>query len=238
MTAYSDQAYREQRPPPPTSRLRYDPTRPVDDAAIAAARRHTGRVKRLKIILPALALVGAGAFWATVHFVPTDLASIAKGAGIDVNANSVVMNKPRISGFEGTRRAYDVQADTAVQSLSDPKVVTFNKIDASIGLDGAGTATVNATTGVYDGNHNTLNLKNGIAISTDTGYSASVDEAAVDLGQGTLVTTKPIVIQTAEGSIRANGLSVTERGKHVLFSNGVSVTYLPQGPLAAAPETK
>jgi lipopolysaccharide export system protein LptC len=191
-------------------------------------------VRRLKIILPALAIIGAGVFWTTMHFIPTDLAAIAKGAGIDVNSNSVVMNKPRISGFEGTRRAYDVEAETAVQSLSDPKVMTFNKIDASIGLDGAGTATVNAAVGVYDGNHNTLALKNGIAISTDTGYSASVDAAAVDLAQGSLTTSTPVDIKTAEGSLHAGALSVTDRGKHVLFSNGVSVTFTPQGPLAAA----
>jgi lipopolysaccharide export system protein LptC len=238
MTAYSDQVYRDPGGEPPQRRLRYDPTRPVDEAAFGAARRHSARVRMLKIVLPVLAVIGAGVFWGTMHFVPTDLTAIAKGAGIDVNSNSVVMNKPRISGFEGTRRAYDIEADNAVQSLSDPKVVTFNKIDASIGLDGQGTATLNAGIGVYDGNHNTLQMKGGIAIATDNGYSATVDQAAVDLGAGSLTTSTPIEIKSAEGSIRANHLAVTERGKHVVFDGGVSVTYTPQGDLAAAAGAK
>jgi lipopolysaccharide export system protein LptC len=218
---------------PARPRLTYDPTRPLDERAFAAARRHTRRVGLLKVALPILAVAAAGGFWSAVQFVPTDLSAIAKGAGIDVTAESVTMNRPRISGFEGTRRAYDVQAESAVQSLSDPKIVTFHKIDASIGLDDAGTAKVFAPTGVYDGNWNTLALKDGITIATDTGYSATVGEVAVDLGRGTLVSEMPIEIRTGQGMIKANSISVTERGKRVMFGNGVSVTFTPDGDLAA-----
>ena len=238
MTAFSDGAYRGARLEPPPRRLRYDPTRPIDDAALRAARRHTVRVRWLKVALPALAIAGAGVFWGAVHFIPTDLAAIAKGAGIDVSADSVVMNKPHISGFEGTRRAYEVHADNAVQNLSDPKIVTFNGIDATVGLDDAGTAKLNAAVGVYDGNRNTLLLKNGIAIATDTGYSASVDQAALDLGKGSMVTTVPIEIHSSDGAIRANAVTVSDRGKHVIFSGGVSVSFLPKGELAGPPQGK
>jgi lipopolysaccharide export system protein LptC len=222
----------------PRRPIRYDPTRPRSDDAFTAARSHTSRVRRLKVVLPLLAVAGAGLFWATARFVPSDLATIAQNAGIDVTAQSIVMNRPRISGFEGTRRAYEVQAEKAVQSLSDPKVVTFQTIDASIGLDGAGTATLDATTGVYDGNRNTLKLTEGIAIATTTGYSASASEADIDLGQGSMVSSSPIEIKTGQGTIRANALTVSERGKRVAFTNGVSVTYLPPGELAAAPEAR
>jgi lipopolysaccharide export system protein LptC len=218
---------------PARPRWSYDPTRPLDERAFAAARRHTRRVGWLKVALPALAALAVAGFWSAVQFIPTDLAAIAKGAGIDVTSESVTMKRPRISGFEGTRRAYDVQAESAVQSLSDPKVVTFHKIDASIGLDDAGTAKVSAPTGVYDGNHNTLVLKDGIAIATDTGYSATVGQVAVDLGKGSLESEMPIEISTGQGTIKANSISVSERGKRVVFGNGVSVTFTPDGELAA-----
>jgi lipopolysaccharide export system protein LptC len=235
MAVQEDHAYADATAKPaPRRRLRYDPTRPVDDAAFATARSHSRLVRRLKVILPVVAVLAVAVFWGAIRFIPTDLATIAKGAGIDATSQSITMTRPRISGFEGTRRAYDVQAETAVQSLSDPKVVTFNKIDASIGLDAAGTAKLNAATGIYDGNKNTLILKDGIAIATDTGYTASVREASVDLGKGSLVTSVPIEITTGQGSIRANSLNVTDRGKRIIFGNGVSVTFTPPGDLAAA----
>jgi len=237
MTHYREDAYSgRDADQTPRSRIMYDPTRARGPQAFREARRHSRLVRRLKYILPALAIAGAGGFWATARYMPSDLALVASLANLDIEDNAIVMDEPRISGFEGTRRAYEVKAESAVQSLDDPKVVTFNTIDASVGLDEAGTATIDATTGVYDGNANTLVLKDGIAIKTTTGYWASFREAAIDLAQGSLVSSQPIEIRTSEGTIRANGVQVSERGKRIAFVNGVSVTYLPPGELAAAPD--
>jgi lipopolysaccharide export system protein LptC len=221
--------------PPVRHRIRYDPTRRGGEQAYQAARRHSRVVRALRIVLPALAVAGILLFWASARFIPGDLAGLISSAGIDVTSNSVVMNTPHISGFEGTRRAYDVTAAHAIQSLNDPKVLTFEEIKAHIGLDNAGTATVDATTGIYNGNNNTLELKNGISIQTTTGYSAKAEQAAVDLAKGSLQSSHPVEIHGKEGSLRANSMVVTDRGKHVTFSGGVSVTFMPPAELVAAP---
>jgi lipopolysaccharide export system protein LptC len=192
-------------------------------------------VRRLKIVLPALAVAGLGLFWATSRIIPSDLASLISLAGIDPLTNSVVMDKPQISGFEGTRRAYEVKADRAVQALDNPKVVTFEQIAAKIGLEDAGTATVDAEMGVFDGNNDTLTLSEGISIETTTGYWATFVEAAIDLREGSLTSDQPIEIRTEQGTIRANGVAITDHGKRIAFLNGVSVTYLPAAELAMAP---
>lgn len=191
-------------------------------------------MRTLKYSLPALAIAAAGLFWGTIRFMPSELATIVSLSTVETESNSVIMDKPRISGFEGTRRAYEVKADSAVQSLDDPKVMTFKAIDARVGLAAAGSATIDATTGVYDGNDNTLVLKDGIAIKTTTGYWASFKEAAIDLRKGSLTSSQPIEIRTNEGTIRANAVEVSDHGKRIAFRNGVSVTYLPAGELAAA----
>ena len=85
---------------------------------------------------------------------------------------------------------------------------------------------------------NTLVLKNGIAIATDTGYSAAIDQASLDLGKGSMVSTVPIEIKSSDGAIRANAVSVSDRGKHVVFSGGVSVSFLPKGELAGPAQEK
>ena len=215
----------------PARRVRYDPraTRGID--AFGAAERNSRRVRILKFVLPALVVLGAAVFWGTARFVPGDMTAIVESAGIDIESNSVIMQKPHISGFEGTRRAYEVKADSAVQNLDDPKVVTFSAIDGRFGLDEAGEAILDATTGVYDGNTNTLTLSDGIDVETNTGYSATLQGAAIDLAKGTLVSDQPLEIRTGEGSIRANGVSVSERGKRVTFTNGVSVVYMPPAEL-------
>ena len=235
MTDYRDETtFDRDEEPAPRSRIRYDPTRARGEQAFRAAHRHSRLVRRLKYSLPALAIAAAGLFWGTIRFMPSDLATIVSLSTVEAESNSVIMDKPRISGFEGTRRAYEVKADSAVQSLDDPKVMTFKTIDARVGIDAAGSATIDATTGVYDGNDDTLVLKDGIAIKTTTGYWASFKEAAIDLRKGSLISSQPIEIRTNEGTIRANAVEVSDHGKRIAFRNGVSVTYLPPGELAAA----
>jgi len=239
MTDYRDETtFDQDEEPALRSRIRYDPTPTGGEQAFRAAHRHSRLVRRLKYILPALAIAAAGLFWGTIRFMPSELATIVSLSTVEAESNSVIMDKPHISGFEGTRRAYEVKADSAVQSLDNPKVMTFKAIDARVGLDAAGTATIDATTGVYDGNDNTLVLKDGIAIRTTTGYWASFKEAAIDLGKGSLTSSQPIEIRTNEGTIRANAVEVSDHGKRIAFRNGVSVTYLPPGELAAASEDR
>jgi len=232
MTDYTEDA-------PVRHRIRYDPTtRRGGEQAYTAARRHSRVVRVLRIVLPTVAVAGILLFWASARFIPSDLAGLISNAGIDLTSNSVVMKTPHISGFEGTQRAYEVTAARAIQSLDDPKVLTFEKINAHIGLEDAGTATVDAGTGVYNGNNNTLQLKDGITITTTTGYAASIDQAAIDLSKGNLKSDSPVEISGKEGSLRANSVIILNRGKRVVFRGQVAVTFMPPAELAKAPEAE
>jgi lipopolysaccharide export system protein LptC len=235
MSALDDDQYADDRTrgEPRAPRIRYNPPKERDPNAYAKATRHSALVRSLKFVLPTLAILAIVAFWATARVIPGDLSSLVAVATIDQKSNSVVMDKPHISGFEGTRRAYEVKAETALQSLKDPKVVTFKTITGHFGLEDAGTATVNAAVGIYDGNNNTLVLKDGIDLKTDNGYAGTFKDAAIDLGKGTLTSSSPLQLSTADGTIHANAVNITGNGKHILFSNGVSVTYLPPGELTA-----
>jgi len=240
MTALDDDLYTEDEAKPARASprrgggVRYNPTHVRGEAAFRSAARHSTLVNRLKYILPGLAIAGIALFWRTARFIPGDLESLVKSSGIDVKTNTVVMQKPQISGFAGTRRAYEIKADSAVQSLSDPKIVTFTKIAGNLGLEDSGTATLSAPSGVYDGNTNTLTLKDGIDIETTTGYAAHLSGAAIDLGGGSMTSSEPLELRAKEGTLRANAIEVLDRGKRVVFRNGVSVTYLPPGELVSA----
>jgi len=212
-------------------RLRYTPPQPRVDDAYERARRHSGTVRRLRIILPLIIIIAIVAFWATLKLVPGNIASLIAVAGIDAKTNSVVMQAPHISGFEGTRRAYELKAAKATQSLSDPKMVTFTTITGHFGMDDGGVATINAGNGTFNGHDNTLEVHDGVTLATTDGTSGHLQDAAINLDQGTMSSSKPLDFKMKLGSIHANAIQVSERGKHLLFSNGVSVTYLPAGDL-------
>jgi lipopolysaccharide export system protein LptC len=238
MSAVDDDQYTEDRQTPGAARaprIRYNPPKDRDPDAYRRAARHSSVVRRLRFILPAIAAVAIVAFWASAKVIPGGMQSVVSVASIDPTTNSVVMDKPHISGFEGTRRAYEVKAESALQSLDDPKVVTFKTITGRFGMGDSGTATVNAASGVYDGNKNTLLLKEGIDIKTTDGTSGRLTDAAIDLGTGTLTSSSPLQLSTPQGTIRANAVDVTGNGQRIFFSHGVSVTFMPPDDLLSQP---
>jgi lipopolysaccharide export system protein LptC len=201
------------------------------------ARRHTGLVRWLKIILPALAGAGVVAFLVAMKTMTSDIADLFTLASIAVDSKNLIMEKPHLSGFKGTEHSYEVHAERAMQDLSNPKIVRLEMIDAEFGLTSAVRVSLDATAGVFDGDEETLELSQGITVSSTDGYSAKLEMATVDLRAGTLVSEGAIEISSSDGLVRSRALSISERGKKIAFTGGVSVTFVPPDMPEASAET-
>jgi lipopolysaccharide export system protein LptC len=222
-----------ERRPPRRREFRYDPNEVRGEEVYRDARRHTGLVRWLKIILPALAGAMIVAFLVTMKMVTGNIGELFSLAGITMDTKSLIMEKPHLSGFKGTEHSYEVVADRAVQDLANPKVVRLENIAAEFGLTSDVRISLDATTGVFDGDKEMLELTDGITVSSTDGYAAKLDQAHIDFRGRTLASQGPVEIRSNEGLVRARELSVTDRGKKIVFSGGVSVTYMPP----ATPET-
>jgi lipopolysaccharide export system protein LptC len=220
-------------PRPSRRRIKVDSAR--RDAEFDRARRGSRRVGWLKVVLPALAVIGIGGYIAFYALMPKDIAVSLSGLSLDTK--SLTIDKPRFSGFTGTAQSYEISARRAIQDLANPKLVRLEEIEGTFGISG-GKGTLAAKAGVYDSAAQTLMLKDGVSVKTSKGIAVELGEATVDFTNKTLVSQAPITISAAEGAIRANGVRVGEGGKTVTFEKGVSVTYLPKtgGDNASPPE--
>jgi lipopolysaccharide export system protein LptC len=228
---YEDEYEEDPGPPPPARKVRFDPRRDRGADYFDRAHRHSRLVRSLKYGLPALALVSVAGFFLIVQMAPGAMdggaAAVISLSGVDVENKSLVMDKPNISGFEGTRHSYEVTAAQAVQNLANSRVVTLNAIAATIGIGGDQTALVKAVTGVLDSTTKIIDLKGGIDLDTTSGYKARLEEATIDFEKGHLVSKKPVKISGKEGTINANAMEVIDRGKRIIFTGGVKVTIIP-----------
>ena len=221
---------------PRRRQFRYDPARIRGEEVFGAARRHSGLVRWLKIVLPALAGAAVVAFVLAIRMITSDIGELFTIAGLAVDTKSLVMEKPHLSGFKGTEHSYEVHAERAVQDLANPKIVRLEEIAAEFGLSSDVKVSLGATAGVFDGDRETLALSDGITVSSTNGYAAKLEAATVDFGEGTLQSDLPVEIRATEGTIRSRKLSIGDRGKRIVFSGGVSLTYMPpEAPAAAAP---
>lgn len=193
------------------------------EAVFAAAKRHSRLVRSLRVILPVIVALGGAAFLATIYVVPKFASSFTHGK-IDIQSNSLVMDAPRVSGFSGTRRSYELSARRAIQSLENPKVVTLEAIAARLGLETDAMANVGAGRGIYDSQAETLRLEDGISIETANGYQAKLTDARVDLKRGTFASDHPIELTSADSTIRGNKIEISDGGRRIMVTEGVTMT--------------
>ena len=126
MTEYAEQ--------PPARRIRFDPTRVRDERLYARAYSHSRWVRRMKFVLPAVAIAAVAGFFLTMRVVTGTGEAVISNAGINVAKKSLEMKAPHISGFTGTKQSYELKALRALQDLDNPKVVRLEKIDGHFGI--------------------------------------------------------------------------------------------------------
>jgi lipopolysaccharide export system protein LptC len=248
----SDVSY--QSNPAPRREFRYDPAKIRGEEVYGAARRHSGWVRWLKIVLPALAGTAVLVFVLAMKVVTSDIADLFTLAGVAIDTKSLVMEKPHLSGFKGTEHSYEVHAERAVQDLANPKVVRLEEISAEFGLSSNVKVSLGAAAGRFDGDGQVLELSDGITVSSNNGYAAKLEAVTIDFEKGTLTSDRPVEIHAAgtdplggddgenpvqqlvqrnasgDAEPRARPSKEAERRTRVKFSGGVSLTYVPPPP--------
>ena len=194
--------------------------------AFKAARRHSRLVRVLRIVLPVAGVVAVAGFIVVTRFsLPGDLDLSA--ASLSVTPNAIIMDSPRMTGFDGDRREYSVTADRAIQPLTSPDQVRLEAIAASVTAAGQGPTTISAEAGEYDHGERTLRLTGEIAIDSAEGYLLRMTDAEIDFEAGTLASPNPVSVRYEDSEITGGRLSVTESGRLIVIEGQVRTMLMP-----------
>lgn len=197
------------------------------DLEFERAKRHSDKVRILKILLPVAAvliiLLILGALVVRSLFMP----QIDLGL-IKIDDGKLIMENPKLSGVDDNKRPYNLSAVRAIQNAENPAVVELQKIDAELPMDDAVSARIVAGNGVYDADAKTLLLRESVEVTTTDGMQIQLLEADVDIDKGTLVTRSPITATSPQADISSSSLSVEEGGDRLVFEGGVKMTLRPK----------
>jgi lipopolysaccharide export system protein LptC len=208
--------------------IRFDPTKERGAVYYDKAQRHSRHVLWLKIGLPTIAALSVAGFFLVMALNRGgDGLPALTLSGINLDTREITMDKPHISGFDGTKRAYEVNAEKAVQALGNPKVVNLETIDARFAVAEDVRANLVARAGIYDANTQKLTLDGGIEITTTNGYSGSLEHADVDIEKGTVFSDTGVLLRGKEGQITADSIEVLDQGKHIFFRGNVKLHFTP-----------
>lgn len=214
-------------PDRPASAARPEQRR-IEDAFVRA-RRHSRRVRLLKVGLPVAAVVMMAAFFLRSWVVLPDGVTIDLGSTA-IEDGRLVMADPRLEGLTGDSRAYRMTATRAIQNIGAADQIDLEGIDATVPFDSGNWMTIRTDAGRFDREGNTLEIDTDITVETDNGIRALLRSAQVDIGAGTLDTSEPVEISMDGGRIQADSLAVRERGAVMIFENRVRM-HLDRAPL-------
>lgn len=194
--------------------------------AFQAARRHSRNVRRLRLFLPAAGTLAVLAIVLLTRAGLPDNLDLSV-ASMSVTRNSIIMERPHLTGFDADRREYSVTADRAVQALTNPDSVRLEAIKASVSVTGRGTTNVTAAAGDFDNSAGKLRLEGGVVVDSSDGYSVRMQGADVDFTAGTLASADPVTVIFGDSSTTGRSLSVTGGGKVIVLEGGVRSTLMP-----------
>lgn len=191
------------------------------------ARSHSARVRRLRILIPAAAILALGSLAAVTLFNP--FGRIAPGVTIgpvSLSGTKVKMESPRLSGFRKGTRGYEVTAIAALQDVRKPTLIELQAMKGRIDTDDkGGLAHIEAATGLFDTAKETLTLDRDIRLWTDKGEEVRLKSAAVDFKTGSIASRETVTVTVPSGSVVADALDVVDNGRVISFIGNVHTEF-------------
>ena len=197
------------------------PTRPGAASALRWAR--LSRLLSWLAILVGLGfviafLVQAGLFASLLPDEPTPAASRAS------RTRSTPPNST-VNGMDRENQPYEVKAKRGWQDDKTPTLVHLDTVEGLFRRAAGAEYTITADTGLYDTNVKTLDLAGNVRIVQKDRFTALMDKAHVVVEEKKLTSDVPVDVTFGSGTIRANGMQITDDGARILFLNRVKAQF-------------
>lgn len=194
--------------------------------AFGQARRHTWFIRALRLVIPAATFsLAGGILFTSGIFAPSG--PILESSSVGIENGVLTMENARLTGIDEDDRPYEVNAITASQRLGEPGIITLDGIDAELSGGEKSWSSVAARSGQYDRDQEVLRLEDDVLVRSGEGYDVSLDSAYVDLRAGTVTSDDPVEIEMMNGTLRAQGMTIENRGETLRFFDGVSLRINP-----------
>jgi lipopolysaccharide export system protein LptC len=219
------------RPDPQTARSFWT-VRPGDsERMFVAARRHSRRVRLLRIALPAGVLFFLAVFVLWTWFNPMRMLFRIPDIGGDlvISGSKITMQSPRVTGYTRDSRPYELSAKAAAQDLTRPDIVELNELRAKFGMQDNTTSEVVAQSGVFNSKNEVLDLTSQTTVTSSSGYKVLLNKAQIDIRAHQLTTDQPVRVEMIRGVLDADSMQILEAGALLRFE-GVKMVVQPPPP--------
>ncbi|MEP0940205.1 MAG: LPS export ABC transporter periplasmic protein LptC [Rhizobiaceae bacterium] len=189
------------------------------------AHSHSKRVALLKKALPIVALLIIVAFVLMAMTTRIPIANLTVDE-IGLKEGKLVMQKPKMAGFDKKSRPYDVRALQAIQDLAKPGMVLLKTIDAKLPMSATSFADIVAKSGIYDTTKEQLLLKDNVKIKGARGMDILLQDANINVKTGVMESQNPVTVTSKNTNLSADSVRVEGGGERIYFNSRVKMTII------------
>ena len=197
-----------------------DPDRAL---AFRIAKRHSVRVRVLKVLLPTAA---AGIL--SLYLLPSLFkVSIDNGRGtasvrtVTLEAGSLKMLDPHVRGVNERNEPYDFLADSATQASKGAEEMVLDNIRGRMtGQDGKVTTLI-APNGLHNNKADQMTFNNGVVVKREPDMTATFQTATAFIKQQTVISKTPVIVRLHESTIHAESMTMFWGEQRAVFEGNV-----------------
>lgn len=199
------------------------------DQLFRRARRHSQRVRLLRILIPIILAAGLGlstlAVWLNPLRLLSDLPVSIKS--LSVSGTRMTMTEPKLAGFTRDERRYELTANSAAQDATNIDVVNLDEPRASLEMSDQSVVKMQAAVGIFDRKEGILTLRRNILLTSTTGYEVRLEQAIIDIRNGNIISDSPVEMKSLTGTLRGNRLEVIKSGEIIRLDGDVILNFMP-----------
>jgi lipopolysaccharide export system protein LptC len=191
--------------------------------AFRAARRHSAIVGVLKLGLP-LAALGVCA----LYLLPARLTVAVAGGqasveNVDITSGGLKMINPRFKGVNEKQGVYDIQAESALQHVSDPDLMTLDKINAELVNQQGQKTVLTGPSGIFQRKKEEFTFDKGVTIGGDAGISGQLKTATAFMKEKRLISNDPVVLGFKGHRVASDRVEFFTGENRAIFTGNVRV---------------
>ena len=172
-------------------------------------------------------LAQAGLFTALI---PADPPVLPK-----VTPDQVSATESTVNGMDRENQPYEVTATRGWQDDATPHLVHLETVSGKFRKATGAEYTIDADKGLYDTSVKTLDLEGNVRLVQTDRFTATMDKAHIVVQEKKLTSDVPVDVAFGTGTVKANGIEITDDGNRILFLNGVKAVF-NAGPAKGANE--
>jgi lipopolysaccharide export system protein LptC len=203
--------------------------------AFRAAKRHSARVRMLRLLFPVGAVCAMG-----MYFLPSRISVAIKDGeasveSLEVSSGGLKMVNPRIKGVHEKYGVYDIKADHATQQAKNPELMNLTSISAEITSKTGEITVLTAPSGLYHSKQEELTFDNGVVIGGEAGISGTLKTATAFMQAHKLISHDPVDLAFHGTTIKAQSMTLYSGEGRAIFEGNVKV-HLERKPKEAGNE--